>query len=540
MPPRIAYPSYAAVWRAVLGNVDYAGFLYGKTGKGKSEWAALQQQHYGAEMDRLHLPGNFSSTGNNLEALAFLVKDALYVIDDFCPTGSSADGQRYHKEADRIIRAQGNRSGRGRSRSDGTPRPAKPPRGLVLGTGEEVPKGQSLRSRMWTLEILEGNMNWSLLTKCQRDAAAGQYAQAMAAYVHWLAPRYEGIRAGLKEEMQILRTQALQGAHRRTPEIVAHLAVGFRYFLQFALDVGAISQTEKDELWQAAWSALGEAAQAQARFLGESDPTGRFIELLVSAVSSGDAHIAGIDGDTPPHPSTWGWREATVGTGDHERREWRPQGKRIGWVDKDALYLDPDASFATAQALANRQGDALPVSPQTLRARLKEDGHLASWDVKRQRNTVRRVVEGREMAVLHLTAKTFTQTGCHPSPKPSEPSSEEGIFKEEVYPTEKPASINQNRPDQQDNRPNETQGESVVCTTTGRNGRCVSKEEGDSHTIPSRELESREETGRYVQNGDRPVGDGNCPASVVGAYGFNRETRQQEDIDVEISFEEEQ
>ena len=49
----------------------------GNTGEGKSELLALVQQHYGAGMDRTHLPANWSSTGNQPEGLAFLVKDAV-------------------------------------------------------------------------------------------------------------------------------------------------------------------------------------------------------------------------------------------------------------------------------------------------------------------------------------------------------------------------------------------------------------------------------------------------------------------------------
>ena len=51
----------------------------------------------------------------------------------------------FHREADRLVRAQGNRSGRQRMRQDSTLRPAKPPRGLLLSTGEDVPRGHSLR-----------------------------------------------------------------------------------------------------------------------------------------------------------------------------------------------------------------------------------------------------------------------------------------------------------------------------------------------------------------------------------------------------------
>ena len=87
-----------------------ASHLVGPTGSGKSELAALAQQHYGAGLDARHLPGNWSSTENALESLAFVVKDALVVVDDFAPTGRQYDVQAMHRKADRLFRAQGNTS----------------------------------------------------------------------------------------------------------------------------------------------------------------------------------------------------------------------------------------------------------------------------------------------------------------------------------------------------------------------------------------------------------------------------------------------
>src|SRR5262249_57001791 len=107
-------------------------------------------------MDARPLPASWSSTGNALEGLAFTAKDALLVVDDFCPTGSTGDVQRYHKEADRLFRGQGNRAGRQRMRADTTLRPDKPPRGLALSTGEDVPRGQSLRARLLVLDVSPG------------------------------------------------------------------------------------------------------------------------------------------------------------------------------------------------------------------------------------------------------------------------------------------------------------------------------------------------------------------------------------------------
>src|SRR5262249_48786127 len=133
----MTFPLLAAAYRAPLGNADFSLHLAGATGLFKSEAAALAQQHYGAGLDARHLPCNWSSTANAIEGVAFAAKDSLLTVDDFYPTGSAADVQRQHREADRLFRNQGNRAGRQRLRSDASLRPAKPPRGLVLSTGED-------------------------------------------------------------------------------------------------------------------------------------------------------------------------------------------------------------------------------------------------------------------------------------------------------------------------------------------------------------------------------------------------------------------
>src|SRR5262249_49285197 len=125
-PDRVSFPLLAGAYRAALGYADFSLFQEGPTGVFKSEQAALPPQHYGPGLDARHLPGSWSSTGNALEATAFAAKDALLVVDDFAPGGSVADVQRCHREADRLLRAQGNRSGRQRMRSDTSLRPPKP------------------------------------------------------------------------------------------------------------------------------------------------------------------------------------------------------------------------------------------------------------------------------------------------------------------------------------------------------------------------------------------------------------------------------
>ena len=179
----------------------------------------------------------------------------------------------------------------------------------------------------------------------------------MGGYIRWQAARYEEIQTGLKAQISQLREKAYRsGQHRRTPDIVANLAVGFRYFLDFAQDAGAVDQSLAEELWQRCWDALGEAAAAQGDHQADSEPVGRFFELLISALSSGRAHLAGPGGGSPDQPKAWGWREEESGTGSFGRNGFQPRGERIGWLDGGEIYLDPDAAYAAAQKLTRDEG----------------------------------------------------------------------------------------------------------------------------------------------------------------------------------------
>ncbi|HEY7155026.1 MAG TPA: DUF3854 domain-containing protein [Gemmataceae bacterium] len=425
-PPRIAFSLLSAVYRAVLGGTDFAVHLVGQSGVFKSEIAALMQQHHGAGMDRPHLPGSWGSTGNSLEGVAFAAKDTLLTVDDFAPHGGAADVARLHREAERLLRAQGNAAGRQRMRRDGSLMPARPPRGLILSTGEDVPRGQSLRARMLAIEVERGALDADTLTARQRDAAEGLYAEAMAGFIQWLAPQYEGVRGRLAADRAELRDRAAgEGQHARTPGIVADLAIGLRYLLDFAAESGAIDAGERSQLWDRGWAAICEAGAAQAEHVEAAEPTGQFFRLLSAALASGRAHLAAPDGGHPDTPSAWGWRREDGRQGP----DWRPQGKRVGWIDGDAVLLEPEASYATAQSLAVEQGQSLTVSARTLSKRMHERGLLAVDERGGKTHlTVRRTVEGRRREVIFLSVVCLPLNESVPSGPIAGPPAENGAL----------------------------------------------------------------------------------------------------------------
>jgi hypothetical protein len=157
-PGRVTIPAYGAVWRAILGQADFNLFVYGLTGVFKTELASLTQAHFGAGFNARNVPTTFISSANTNEALAFVAKDAILLVDELHPPENGPERDRMYRDAARVLRSQGNLSGRGRMRPDGTLRPAKPPRGLLFATGEDLPRGQSVAARMLTVEVRPGDI----------------------------------------------------------------------------------------------------------------------------------------------------------------------------------------------------------------------------------------------------------------------------------------------------------------------------------------------------------------------------------------------
>jgi hypothetical protein len=414
-PDRLTIPVLAAAYRAPLGPVDMSLLLIGESGLGKSELAALAQQHYGPEMERVNLPTSFRGSANFNLGLMFAAKDALLVVDEFKPSGSRVERQRLHADADRLLTAQGNLSGRGRANADGSPRAVQDPRGLLLVTGEEVPEGYSARARALILELSVGDVEGlgirpgqpgyreqqPRLSRLQQMGRDGLYAQAMAGYIRWLAGHVETLPDWVREQVAEQRN-ALRTDHARTRANVAQLLVGFACFLQYAAAIDALTAAEAEAWYGRAHEALMDAAARQDGHHGQARPEQRFLELLASAIASGRAHVAGHDGLAPDNAEAWGWRPRLIGTGQNVESRLEPMGARVGWLNlPEGLFVDRAAAVRAASEMDAENG--IGVSAETLAKRLHQAGHLASISSEKEgRLTVRRRLEGANRRVLHL------------------------------------------------------------------------------------------------------------------------------------------
>lgn len=396
LPDPIGWSALAAIIRPVLTRTDFTLHFTGRTGSFKSELAAICQSHYGAEINARNLPGSWSSTPNALEAQAYRLKDALFVIDDFIPSGTSWQQRQLNKTADQLIRAQGNQAGRARLTDTSTLQTTYYPRGQILSTGEDTPEGHSCRARMLIIELAPGDITPPLLTRLQELRPL--YSQSLALFIQWIAADYENKIHIFQEIETKYRDQMLDIGHSRTPGIIAQSLAAITLFLQYAQQHKWITDADLKTTWTLARESLIELGTRQGDYLTAADPTDILIATLRTMLSAHVVHLRSPQGGVPKLATIAGWTEES---GYSDIPTYKSHGKSIGWIDHSKGEVQLDDRLAYELIKRHARGD-ITVTKQTLYRRLKDAGKLANWDEKRQRNTVRRTTEGVTRLVVAL------------------------------------------------------------------------------------------------------------------------------------------
>jgi hypothetical protein len=411
----------SAAFRAPLQHFLYADstvWLYGPSGAMKSSVVAVLMSFFGA-FDRETLPASWESTATALENLLFVAKDVVVVIDDFAPVSSDVSDKK-RITATNILRSIGNQSSRSRSRADLTLRPNRPPRALVVGTGEDLPSGESVLARIYAVEIRRGDIDVNVLTSLQ--AAAPLLPHAMAGYIEYLRRNAPRIRTWAKHRFESLRTALhTSGCHLRAPAAIAHLSVGAELFAEYAESIGVFTAVDRADFCTASLAALMEGAKQQSQITADANPGKRFIEVLRSLLFQREVRLDKKKGSGDGAPNSAARTSDVQGAllADHaDEADGRPStfdGTRVGWRDDRYVYLDADAVYTVVASTLRTAGESMPVKPRTLWRRLHAMGVLVVEEA--DRCTVRRVLEpGVEMRILMMPKEVLFGDEDPPAP----------------------------------------------------------------------------------------------------------------------------
>lgn len=437
-----------AIARAPLREcapIDFSIFLAGRTGSGKTECAAVALGCFG-RFDRDYLTASFMDSSADLEAKLFQANGVIAVVDEFKPAANQYEQNKLHAKADRLFMGVGNNSGGGRRNPDMTRKADYHPRGLVIATGEDLPRGASTKARMLIIRVTKEEMCWQTLGSLQHAREQGDNASVVSAYLQWLAPQIPELKCELPKRIIAIRDEAnaagFAESHSRASGIYASLLVGLEVFLRFLHEVGALSERDASSLLDDVKEDLNNLTRAQGDFQREADEVERFRELLRACFASGEAHVCNpLDQGQPAHlPYLWGWRKVDTikdfdGDGGllRERDIYAANGAGIGYLanhtgknreTRAELWLEPQATFKAVQRFATQQGEPFLTSQATLWRRLQERNHLLECEFDTatgtHRPTAKRSTGGSRKRLLILSPG-FVVEKDHPTGWDGEP-----------------------------------------------------------------------------------------------------------------------
>lgn len=372
-PDAVSVPMLGAAYRAVLGQADFVVWTVGETGRHKTAFMGLVMAHYGARWGRKFLPDGWNTSANALESNAFRVKDALFVIDDFKPSGSVGDRAKLDGTASRVIQGAADGAGRGTLTADRRARAALYPRGLIAASAEDLPRGHSNRARLVMVEVARRLIDSPAKSKAyyqgEENAVGGVYALALAGFVQGVASSWDAVRVGGAAHGARVRALSphFQGAHGRTGDAAAELAYGWEVFLSYAVQVGAVSEGDALALWARVGDALRDTAQGQAEHLRDADPVARALALLSGLLAQGRVYLEDLRGGGTPDPDVapaCGWQRR-VFSGEEETFSTKPGAVMIGYHVHEggqdwACFLPDGLHEALQRAAQGQAGAALP------------------------------------------------------------------------------------------------------------------------------------------------------------------------------------
>lgn len=360
-------------------------FLVGKTGSKKSTLAALMLSFFG-KFTASELPLSFRDTANSILHNAFSLKDVLTVIDDLHPS-SRMEEQKMNGTAQAVMRAYGDRTGKGRLRADATPMESRPPQGNAIVTAEYTPDiGESGTARYFALELKESDVDLGTLSSYQREAANGVFQRCMFAYTEWLRKSFLSSPDAEQEFVRYLNARFLflreefrkSGirCHGRVPETVAHLRMGMEFFLLFLKEKAVMDEESNAEIMEQFRKVLYGLAARQAESIEQDKPTHLFIRKLFSLLESEKACLLSRN----------------------EVHDFIPN-HCVGYEDEGWFYLHTDIAHKMVRKLCEEQGENFAVTSKGLLKAMAEEGLIKT---SAGQNTVSIRINGKSRRVMCL------------------------------------------------------------------------------------------------------------------------------------------
>jgi hypothetical protein len=401
-PKDITIPMLAMVYLSPLVHFfleaelspNFILWLFGITGSRKTAIALVLLSHFGDFVYKSP-PTSFKDTANKIERAAHCAKDSLLLVDDYHPNASEAEASNMAKILERVLRMFGDRIGRGRLTATLNSQTVFAPRGMGIGTGEDIGSGESSVARYIGLEVIKKEVDLEILTELQSNSQL--LRESMRGYIEWLLPQASELPKRLNAEFYKLRSKYQQyDVHGRTIDAVAYLQIAFNLFLQYAVDSEAITLEYKEKIAKISRIKFKKLIAKQAEKIQDQKIELVFTVALKELVDIGKASLQNIN---KPEDSN-----EIIGSGEF-----------IGYYDDEFYYLYPQVTYNFINKFLSGSKKRLSVSPKMLWKNLHHAGmiRIEGPNTENAQNLPKKTIkvngETKRTRLLHLYRKCLDE-----------------------------------------------------------------------------------------------------------------------------------
>ncbi|AQR98206.1 hypothetical protein [Clostridium saccharoperbutylacetonicum] len=279
---------------------EFVVWLYGLTGTRKTTIAKSFAAHFGNFENRV--TASFNDTYTSIELKAHKLKDSLMLLDDFCPQQSYRETQNINTIAEKIVRAYGDRTSRGRSTVTMESQIQFIPRGMAIITGESIVPGSSTVARLVPIEMKKDSVNLKELTKTQKNLEL--LSINMREFILWIKNEantdydelVDAIKVNYNNYLDEIKEKAVD-THGRTYEAFAWLLLGLDMMYQFYCHIGIITQNQADKAIDDAKKEFLEQIKIKDENSRTEDPVELFLETIKELLTSNALTMKNVDTD---------------------------------------------------------------------------------------------------------------------------------------------------------------------------------------------------------------------------------------------------
>lgn len=418
LPARVLAPLLGHSWTAPVLPGPILLHLVGGFASYKTSHSRLAVQYFAPSLTH-NTKGLISgaaggSTAIGLQRTLSAISHVPVIVDDFAPDGNASDAIRRISTLGRTVF---NGIGRIRGKQRGGAEADRPILASIITSGELSAQG-SADSRIVNLPLDPATLKNGGEIFGRLESKRARHARALigSSLVQWTAARRQQLVNDFTEAEEDsehrLCTQAYwretipsqnghAGLHDRLVQSAVVLDRGIVIMLMMLRDLDVISDDEARDFY--GWARAGIAEAISLQDSSASDPAEQLMEYLREAIANGNAHLAGMDGTVPEDASSLGWADQSTGMNP----QWRPNGQRVGIINKDRLYLFPTTAVAVARQMSQRADEAFSDTKTSLSSSMLSHGWLIA-DGAGKRSVVRRTGRSMQHRVWDIPLSALT------------------------------------------------------------------------------------------------------------------------------------